>query len=119
MSRQIATLDEFWPFYVSQHLNPVNRRLHFYGTTLGLVLGGGALIFRAPGLAAAALVAAYGFAWAGHFFHEKNRPATFTYPLLSFRADFRMYGLTLRGEMDAEILALTEELKRLRAGQEA
>lgn len=118
MSPQFTTLDEFWPFYVSQHLNPVNRRLHFYGTTLGLVLGGAALILRAPGLAAAALVAAYGFAWAGHFFYERNRPATFTYPLLSFRADFRMYELTLRGEMDAEILALTRELKRLRSDQD-
>lgn len=115
MTARFSTLDEFWPFYVSQHLNPVNRRLHAYGTTLGLVLGTTALIFSAPACGGAALVAAYGFAWVGHFFYEKNRPATFTYPLLSFRADFRMYWLTVRGEMDTEILMLTKDLKRLRA----
>jgi hypothetical protein len=115
MSPQPSTLDEFWPFYVSQHLNPVNRRLHAYGTTLGLVLGAVALIWRAPSVAVLAVIAAYAFAWAGHFFYEMNRPATFTYPLLSLRADLRMYRLTLRGEMGAEILLLTKELQRLRA----
>ena len=115
MRPRISTLDEFWPYYVSQHLNPINRRLHVYATTLGLVLGIVALIWRAPSVAVLAVVVAYTFAWFGHFFYEKNRPATFTYPLLSLRADFRMYWLTLRGEMDAEILLLTKELKRLRA----
>jgi hypothetical protein len=110
-----SALDGFWPFYVSQHLNPVNRRLHFYGTLLGLALGAAALAARSPWLAGAGLAAAYGLAWIGHFFHEKNRPATFAHPLLSLRADFRMFWLTLRGEMDTEILILTNELKRLRA----
>lgn len=108
------TLDEFWPFYVSQHLNPVNRRLHFYGTTCGLVLSAAAAILGIPALWAAALVSAYGLAWIGHYVHERNRPATFAYPLLSLRADLRMYRLMLRGEMDAEILMLTREIKRLR-----
>jgi len=114
MSKPFATLEEFWPFYVSQHLNPVNRTLHAYGTTLGIVLGLCAIVFRAPPLLATALAVAYGFAWVGHFFYEKNRPATFSFPLLSFRADFRMYWLTIRGEMGAEILLLTKELKTLR-----
>jgi len=105
--------EEFWPFYVSQHLNPVNRRLHFYGTALGLALGASAIAARAPWLAGAGLVAGYGFAWIGHYFHEKNRPATFAHPLLSIRGDLRMFWLTLRGEMDTEILMLTTELKRL------
>jgi hypothetical protein len=110
-----SALDDFWPFYVSQHLNPVNRRLHVYGTTLGIVLVAVALIWRAPSVAVLAVVVAYLFAWAGHVFYEKNRPATFVFPLLSLRADFRMYRLTLRGEMGAEILLLTKEIKRLRA----
>lgn len=116
MDRLPSRFEEFWPFYVSQHLNPVNRRLHAYGTSLGLVLGTAALIWRAPFLAVAAVASAYGFAWAGHFFYEKNRPATFAEPLLSLRADLRMYRLTLRGEMGAEILMLTRELRRLREG---
>jgi hypothetical protein len=116
MSPQTSKLDDFWPFYVSQHMNRTNRRLHAVGTTLAIVLGVVALIWRAPFVAVSAVAVAYGFAWAGHFFFEKNRPATFTHPLLSLRADFRMYRLTLRGEMDTEILLLTKELKTLRAG---
>lgn len=108
------TADEFWPYYVSQHLNPINRRLHAVGTTLGLVLGIVALVTSTPSVAVLAVAVAYGFAWAGHYFYEKNRPATFTYPLLSLQADFRMYWLTLRGEMDTEILLLLKDLKRLR-----
>ena len=116
MNGQISSLDEFWPFYVSQHLNRTNRRLHAVGTTLAIVLGAVALIWRAPSVAVLAVAVPYVFAWVGHFFYEKNRPATFTYPLLSLRADFRMYRLTLFGEMDTEILMLTNELKSLRGG---
>ena len=114
MNGRYSTLDEFWPFYVSQHLNPVNRDLHFAGTTLGLLALAAALAAGRPAWLAAALVAGYGPAWIGHFFFEKNRPATFEHPLLSFRADLRMYALMWRGGMGAEIARLKTELARLR-----
>lgn len=110
------SLEEFWPYYVSEHLNPVNRTLHFVGTNLGLIAALFAVIFLSPAFLAAALAFGYGFAWLGHFAFERNRPATFRHPLLSFRADFRMYGLIARGEMDAEIRRLQPELTRLRRG---
>ena len=115
MSPQASSLDEFWPYYVSQHLNPANRRLHALGTAAGLVLCAAAVIFRAPSLALAGAAAAYACAWIGHFFYEKNRPATFVFPVLSLRADLRMCRLILLGEMDTEILLLMKELKRLRS----
>ncbi|NNN06884.1 MAG: DUF962 domain-containing protein [Elusimicrobia bacterium] len=115
MNGRYSTLNEFWPFYVSQHLNPVNRRLHFAGTTVGLVLLALAAAARVPALLAVALAVGYAPAWVGHFFFEKNRPATFRYPLLSLRADFRMYARMWRGEMDADIVRLKPELSRLRA----
>ena len=48
MNGQFSSLDEFWPFYLSQHLNRTNRRLHFAGTTLALVLMAIAAVRHAP-----------------------------------------------------------------------
>jgi hypothetical protein len=39
----------------------------------------------------AAPVIGYGFAWVGHFFFEKNTPATFKYPAFSLMGDFRFW----------------------------
>src|SRR5262245_4616909 len=102
MDRRLASFEEFWPFYVAQHLNPVNRALHFVGTTLVLACAvAGVLV--SPLYFAAMPFAGYGFAWVGHFAFEKNKPATFTYPLWSLRGDFSMYRLMWLGRMDREV----------------
>jgi len=102
MADRHRTYEDFWPFYVSQHMNVVNRRLHFVGTALVWACLLAALLIS-PAWLAAAPVAGYGFAWVGHFFFEKNRPATFTYPLWSLRGDFRMFRLMLLGRMAPEV----------------
>ena len=102
MGERLPTYEVFWPFYVSQHLDLSNRRLHFAGSTLviaSLVAG----VLFSPIWLLGMPAAGYGFAWIGHFLFEKNKPATFTYPLWSLRADFRMYRLTLLGRMGPEI----------------
>ena len=96
------TYEEFWPFYVSQHMRPATRLLHFAGTTL--VLGAlAAAVFVSPWWALAMPLVGYAPAWIGHFGFERNRPATFKYPLWSLRGDFRMYRLMLLGRMGPEI----------------
>jgi hypothetical protein len=96
------TYEEFWPYYVAQHSLPSTRWLHFAGTSLVLLsLVAGVLI--SPWFFLGAPLAGYGFAWIGHFACERNRPATFTYPLWSLRGDFRMYRLMWLRRMEPEI----------------
>jgi hypothetical protein len=82
---------EFYPFYLSEHTNPTCRRLHFIGSTLVLLIVVVAIVGRDARWLWLAPIAGYGFAWVGHFFFEKNRPATFSHPLYSFIGDWAMY----------------------------
>src|SRR5687767_6301527 len=101
------TFEEFWPYYVSQHQHPMNRRLHFIGTTIAMGCVAAAPFYPAALLAAP--VAGYGLAWIGHFVFEKNKPASwggvkaFAY---SLRGDLRMWRMIAMGEMDSEIARL-------------
>ena len=97
---QFSSYDEFFDFYLQQHSKPTNRALHATGTALGLGLVAGALIVRKPLYALLFFPIGYGFAWAGHFLVERNKPATFGHPLWSFISDFRMLGLMLTGKME-------------------
>lgn len=103
MDHRFASFAQFWPFYVAEHSRRGTRRLHFIGTTLGLLCLIGFLVTWDWRLLLAALVLGYAFAWASHFFIERNRPATFKYPLWSFMGDWKMWGLMLLGRMDAEL----------------
>jgi len=94
---------EFWPFYLREHRKPLTRALHFTGTSLSLLLALSAALLRQPLLLLAALVCGYAFAWVGHFFVEHNKPATFKYPLWSFRADFRMLACAVTGRLGGEL----------------
>jgi hypothetical protein len=102
MVPRLTSYEEFWPYYVSEHRLPLTRALHFAGTSLVLA-SAAAGVLVSPWWFLAAPFAGYGFAWVGHFFCEKNRPATFTYPLWSLRGDFRMFWLTLLGRMSGEL----------------
>lgn len=100
--QNIQTYKAFWPFYVSQHTNKTNRNLHFLGTALVLVfLALGALVD--PWFLLGMPFAGYGFAWFGHFFLERNQPATFRYPFWSLVADFQMFAFMCLGRMDREV----------------
>jgi len=84
------TFQEFYPFYLGEHANRTSRRLHVVGTTL--VVAQLLLVFLTgnPWLLLSGLVTGYALAWIGHYFFEKNTPATFKYPLFSLRGDFAM-----------------------------
>jgi hypothetical protein len=99
----ITNYAEFWDFYVREHSKPLTRSLHFIGTSIGLILlvwfvwSGRWYYFPIF------LAVGYGFAWFAHFVVEKNRPATFKYPVWSFVSDFRMMWFMITGRMRREV----------------
>lgn len=93
------SFEEFWPYYLNEHSDPLNRALHFVGTSAALGCVAASAITMNPLLLAAAPVMGYGPAWVGHFIIEKNRPATFKHPLWSLRGDFRMFRLMATGQL--------------------
>ncbi len=105
---EFRNFEEFWPYYVGEHRHARTRQLHFAGTTIALVLAAFAAPFLNYWLLPLALIAAYGLAWIGHFFIERNKPATFRHPLWSLRGDLKMYGLMCRGRMADEVRRLTD-----------
>lgn len=99
MNERFASFAEFYPFYLKEHQNITCRRLHFIGSSLVLALLAYVLITQNWRLLFLVPVIGYGFAWIGHFFFEKNKPATFRYPLYSFIGDWVMFKDILLGKV--------------------
>ena len=99
MSQTYSTFREFYPFYLSEHRNRTCRRLHFLGSSLGLVCLAAAIVSGSLWFVLLGLLVGYAFAWTGHFFFEKNRPATFSHPLYSFAGDWVMFRDILAGRI--------------------
>ena len=97
--KAIKTYEAFWPFYLGEHSLSSTRWVHFVGTTIAFLNIVSAVVFMAPSYLLSALLSGYAFAWVSHFFIEKNRPATFTYPLWSLASDYRMFFLWLTGRL--------------------
>src|SRR5690554_4757020 len=97
MSQKYTSFREFYPYYLKQHRNPTCRKLHFIGSSLILAMVGWSLWSRDARWLLTLPIIGYGFAWVGHFFFEKNRPATFTYPLYSLAGDWVMWKDLLLG----------------------
>ena len=88
---------------MAEHSQPTTRVLHLIGTAAGILI---VIYFIASGrwwLFPLGLIPGYGAAWIGHFFIEKNKPATFQHPLWSFMGDYKMIAMMLSGGMKKEV----------------
>ncbi len=98
-----TTFWDFYPYYLTEHARPVNRTMHFLGTSLviacfifGILRADWRLFVLMP-------LCGYGFAWFGHFILEKNRPATFKYPFYSLGSDFVMFFHIITGQINQKV----------------
>lgn len=101
-NERFQSFTEFYLFYLQEHSDPRCRALHYLGTVLSLI----ALvlaIFVHPAWIMAAPLAGYSFAWFAHGFIEKNKPATFSYPLWSLIGDYKMFWSWLTGKLPAQL----------------
>lgn len=89
-ANDFASFSEFYPHYLAEHSNTTSQRLHFAGTRLAIAFVTYASATLNPRLLLAVPVAGYGFAWVGHFFFERNCPATFKCLLYSLMGDLAM-----------------------------
>lgn len=99
MQKHYRSFSQFYPFYLSEHRNRTCRRLHFVGTALVVLILGIAVATSTWRLLLALPVVGYGCAWIGHAVFEKNRPATFSYPIYSLMGDFMMFKDMLTGRI--------------------
>lgn len=98
-TERFNSFQEFYPFYLEEHSNAVCRRLHYVGSLLVLLLLAYVLFSQNWWWLLGIPVVGYGFAWIGHFVFEKNRPATFQYPLYSLLGDWVMLKDALTGRI--------------------
>lgn len=101
--KTIKTYSEFWPYYLREHAKPATRGWHYVGTTIAIAVLIGVIVSGRWVLLPLVLVSGYFFAWLSHGLIEKNKPATFTYPLWSLMSDFRMLYCFVTGQMGREL----------------
>ena len=102
-NRRIESFEDFYSYYLREHAKPQTRALHYVGTWLAALAMVACVVSGNPWVLLAVPVAGYGPAWFAHFFIEKNRPATFRYPLWSLAGDFRMAFSWLTGHIGEDL----------------
>ena len=101
--KKLNSFKAFYPYYLSEHLHPICRGLHYAGSTFVILVALYAITSNQYMYFWLLPFIGYGFAWVGHFFIEKNRPATFTYPFYSFLGDWVMFKDFLTGQLDKKL----------------
>ena len=110
--KKYKSFNSFYPYYLTEHGNGTNRLLHFLGTLLLLLCLGAGIVTGKWWLFVLRPLVGYGFAWVGHYFIERNKPATFTYPLFSLAADFVMFWHIATGQIDTKLAEARKKINQ-------
>ena len=98
-SKKFNSFKEFYPFYLSEHKKTETKLFHMIGTIIVILLFGCSIIAQNWLYIYFTPLAGYSFAWFSHFHYEKNKPATFKYPIYSFIGDWVMFKEIITGEI--------------------
>jgi hypothetical protein len=94
------TLKEYYEeHYLPLHQNVNNRRLHVIGQLLTVAFVLTCLFTSNFWWLLLAPFIVYPFAWSGHFFIEKNKPAAFSSPIYAKASDWLMLRDVLTGKL--------------------
>ena len=92
-------LKEYYKYYLTLHTHSKCRLLHFIGQWVTIIFitfiiynGYWILIPLIPFII-------YPFAWSGHYFFEKNKPAAFNNPIKAKISDWIMFFEILTGKL--------------------
>jgi len=91
---------QYYEHYLSLHQNKTNRRLHVVGQGVTVATLGTAVVLKSWPLLLLVPFVVYPFAWSGHIFFEKNRPAAFSRPLWAKVSDWIMLKDILTGKLE-------------------
>ena len=98
-------IKEYYKHYLSLHQNKTCRRLHVLGQAMTLIYLACVIylsVHISPFFTLLLLytpLIVYPFAWAGHFFFEKNKPAAFKNPIKAKICDWIMLFDIIRGKI--------------------
>ena len=96
---KFTSFKKFYPYYLSEHKLKINKILHIIGSLLGFIFLIIILYLKYYKYIPLSFLFGYTFAWIGHFIFEKNKPATFKYPIYSFMGDWVMLKDVLIGKI--------------------
>lgn len=84
-------LSEYYKNYLKLHKNKYCRRLHFTGQLLTILFVVMSILHEQWYMLLVAPFVIYPFAWTGHFFFERNKPAAWRDPIKAKICDWVMF----------------------------
>ena len=92
-------MKEYYAMYLTLHQNKICRRLHVLGQFMTIMWIVGCFKFEYYWFLILTPLVVYPFAWSGHYFFEKNRPAAFKDPVKAIISDLIMLFDIIRGKV--------------------
>ena len=99
MSSHPKNLSDYYIYYLSLHQNKWCRRLHVLGQLFTIVFIVVSVKINLWMLLLSPFVV-YPFAWSGHYFFEKNKPAAFNNPVWAKICDWIMLKDIIVGKIE-------------------